>query len=432
MRRTWCVPVAVLVILAGCGEDPIPKGGFEVVAHHPIGARGMNSALAVAGNTVYVGSRIDNQGIAILDVSDPANATLIGEIPGRNAMSSRELRAIDDLNLLVVLAIRCDPDLHGCSEQGGDIESIQLFDITNRAAPVQVGNFPITGSGLRPKGPHEFYLRRDGNRVLLFVASPPVVVDVLDVTDPAAPALVVSWNPMIRSQGLDDIMHSVSMNDDGSRLYLSHQLSGLLIADATALPEITLLTSSETALDFSPPGTVGPHSTVQVPGRDVVVVTEEVYPPPYGTGCPWGALRTVDVSDPAAPKLLATLGVAENDPLLCETGTFDRVTFTAHNATATRDLAFVTWHAAGLQVIDIADAARPRILGELRPEPLAAVTNEDPGLGGNPVEMWSYPVIRDGLIYVIDVRNGLYILRYHGLHEEQVRDEAFLEGNSNL
>jgi hypothetical protein len=332
-----------------------------------------------------------------------------------------------------VLAIRCDPMLHGCAEQGGEPESIQLWDITNRAAPVQVGDVPIAGGSVfNPKGPHEFYLRRDGARVLLFVAAPPLHVDVLDVTTPSAPTLVVSWDPMIRSEGGDDIMHSVSMNDDGSKLYLSHQLTGLMVADVSALPAITLMTSSEAALDFSPPGTVGPHSTVQVPGRDVVVITEEVYPPPYGTGCPWGKLRTADVSDPAAPVLLAELGVAENDPALCETGTFDLVTYTAHNTTATRDLAFVTWHAAGLQAIDISDAARPRILGELRPEPLATVTNEDPGLGGDPVEMWSYPVIKDGLIYVIDVRNGLYILRYRGHHEEQVTEETFLEGNSNL
>jgi hypothetical protein len=46
--------------------------------------------------------------------------------------------------------------------------------------------------------------------------------------------------------------------------------------------------------------------------------------------------------------------------------------------------------------------------------------------------MWSYPVIKDGLIYVVDVRNGLYILRYTGLWEEQVAGEEFLEGNSNL
>jgi len=33
---------------------------------------------------------------------------------------------------------------------------------------------------------------------------------------------------------------------------------------------------------------------------------------------------------------------------------------------------------------------------------------------------------------VVDVRNGLYVLRYHGPWAEQVAAESFLEGNSNL
>ena len=46
--------------------------------------------------------------------------------------------------------------------------------------------------------------------------------------------------------------------------------------------------------------------------------------------------------------------------------------------------------------------------------------------------MWSYPIIKDGLIYVVDVRNGLYILKYHGPFEQEVTEIRFLEGNSNL
>jgi hypothetical protein len=40
--------------------------------------------------------------------------------------------------------------------------------------------------------------------------------------------------------------------------------------------------------------------------------------------------------------------------------------------------------------------------------------------------------VRDGLIYVSDINQGLYVLRYGGPHQEQVARVAFAEGNSNL
>lgn len=49
----------------------------------------------------------------------------------------------------------------------------------------------------------------------------------------------------------------------------------------------------------------------------------------------------------------------------------------------------------------------------------------------NRVVMWSYPMIRKGLIYVVDIRNGPYILRYTGPNARAVADIAYLEGNSN-
>jgi hypothetical protein len=68
------------------------------------------------------------------------------------------------------------------------------------------------------------------------------------------------------------------------------------------------------------------------------------------------------------------------------------------------------------------------------PQPLAAVQTEDPALssGRDKVVMWSYPIVQDGLIYLIDLRNGLYILRYRGPCEEEIGSVGFLEGNSNL
>lgn len=38
---------------------------------------------------------------------------------------------------------------------------------------------------------------------------------------------------------------------------------------------------------------------------------------------------------------------------------------------------------------------------------------------------------QDGLIYVVDLRNGLYVRRYKGRFEREVERIEFLEGNSN-
>lgn len=422
----------VLAALAGCGgSDPEVASRFEIVGHADLGARGMSSALAIAGDTIYVGSRIDQKPILILDL---ATLAVVGEIPGTLGMSSRELRAVD--NTLVVLNLQCSPDLHGCAATGRLTENIQLWDITNRRAPVLAATYNITsGSPVFSRGPHEMYLQK-GATTLLHVAAPGASpsYEIVDITNPAMPARLVGWDPRmagLKPSGQDDILHSIALSTDGTRAYLSHQLSGLLVADVGSLPAVGLMTPPASAFDWAPPGAMGPHSAVEIPGTHVLVVTEEVYPMPFGAGCPWGHLRIVDAEDPAALKLLSEVKLAENDPAQCATAPA-RTAFTAHNATVTSEVAFVTWYAGGLVAIDVRNPKKPKIVAELRPEPLPSVQVEDPGLGGNPVEMWSYPIIKDGLLYVVDVRNGLYVLSYTGVGEQTVAAESFLEGNSNL
>jgi hypothetical protein len=93
-----------------------------------------------------------------------------------------------------------------------------------------------------------------------------------------------------------------------------------------------------------------------------------------------------------------------------------------------------SWHSGGEQAIDVSDPGQPTQAGWFSPTPLASVAIEDPALsrGPNKVVMWSYPIVRDGLIYVADIRNGLYVLGYTGPHAGEVDSLAFLEGNSNL
>jgi hypothetical protein len=438
--------ILVLVAAAACGDNLVPEldapepAAFEVVGHADLGARGMNAALAVAGDIVYVGSRNDQSGVAIVDVSNPRAPVVVGEIgpPDEHlpSMSSRELRAIPERNLLVVLNMVCSPALHGCAQTGGEFENLKFYDITDRRNPVLLGRHDVYGTLQRPRGPHEFFLRDDGTRVLVFIAAPPrgISFEVIDITDPATPVLVAQVNLFsagIVARDEETILHSVSISDDGRAAYLSHQNAGLLVADISALPALTLLTPPTAGLTWPPIESVGPHSAVPIPGRDVLVVTEEIYPMPFSTGCPWGHLRTVDVSDPVTPRILGEFKLPQNDPAYCAGNPVEDIAFTAHNTTTTPNLALVTWYSGGLLALDVSNPAAPTMLAQFLPTPLPSVAVEDPALGGNPVTMWSYPVLQDGLIYVTDIRNGLYILRYSGPHDGEIPAAGFREGNSS-
>jgi LVIVD repeat len=162
-----------------------------------------------------------------------------------------------------------------------------------------------------------------------------------------------------------------------------------------------------------------------VPGRNLLVVTDERYPP----ACPYGPARLVDISNPAQPRAVSTLAAPENDPATCRSSPAGA--YTSHNPTLTASLALISWYSSGLQVFDISDSANPQRLVEFRPQAVQP-GQRDPQLGATLAMTWSYPIVRDGLIYVADIDEGLYVLRYSGPHQDEVDQLAFSEGNSNL
>ncbi len=439
MRRS-AGGIALALAACGGGGGGTPDAGpaFEVVGHTDLGARGMNAALAVAGDTVYVGSRIDQKPIAIVDVSDPAAPDVVGEIGAPEealvGMTSRELRAIPDLDLLIVLNFPCSPELHGCTDPPAEGSNLRFYDISDRHAPALLSRYAFSpGSPLRPNTPHEMFVWTDGDRVLVHVATPANApeYEIVDASDPAAPVRMIAWDPIVDgglgiTRGDDNYLHSASVSADGKSAYFSHLQGGVFVVD---LETMSVVTEVAGIVDWSPPEPAGPHSAVPVPGRDLLVVTDEVYPPPWNTGCPYGWLRVVDISDPTTLVVTGELKLDENQPSFCDEAP-EGASFTAHNATTTAHLALVSWHSAGLIAVDLTDPAAPTALAAWRPDPIASVDVEDPGLGGDPVTVWSYPVIQDGLIYVIDIRNGLYVLRYTGPYAEELDVPGPVEGNS--
>ena len=442
LRRTPLV-AATLLALAGtlipadaAAPKPAPSRygttrGFEVLAQVGVGGRGNNSPVAVAGRCVYVGDRGDQYGIAIFDAANPRKPKQVGLIKPVPRLTQREMRADDALDLLVV---------ENLGTAGGFVGNIEIYDIRNCAKPVKLATYDTS-----PRPPHEFFLWRDPKRpgrVLLYVTftlfSPDL--EVLDITDPRAPKLVAAYDigvdiaqrPQAAPSSGSGYLHSISVSDDGTRAYMGTWDFGMYVADTSDLANaLPLAVIRPVGLPVEYDGNV--HGGVKVPGRPYVVMVEEGYAN-AGDGCPFGWLRMADITDPTLPKLAGEFKLQEND---CDRATALNGTFTAHNQTVFPNVALVPWYGGGLRAVDISNPKQPVEAGVFVPKPRFDPEQRDnrlyfPGAEADPWTgaMWSYPVVQNGLIYVVDIDLGLFILRYKGKHAAEVSRARFVEGNS--
>jgi hypothetical protein len=182
------------------------------------------------------------------------------------------------------------------------------------------------------------------------------------------------------------------------------------------------------------------HGGVKVPGKPYAVLVQEgyagVFTPGLATsGCPFGWLRMADLSVESAPRLIegAEFKLQEND---CARSRELNGTFTSHNQTVFPSVALVPWYGGGLRAVDISEPAKPVEAGAFVPKPTFQPDFRDNRLYFRSGErwtgaMWSYPVVQNGLIYVVDIDLGLFILRYTGKGAKEVSQAAFVEGNSS-
>jgi hypothetical protein len=471
------------VVVGPGGGTPGTSSNFQLVGHEPLFDRGMNAAPAVYGDFVYVGNRTDGSstcglgdprrgvepcphphpGILVVDASDPTDPQVVNEIgppfAGNVGETTRELRVWPEKELLIVLSFACSAQIHACP--GIPVApSFRFFDLSDPANPEFLSQYTPRQANGAIRTPHEFYLwvdPGDPDRALLWASTPTastnpdqanlVIYDISGVPDGGGVEIVAQGNWTQHFPGSNNRLHSMTPTPDGTVTHLAYLSAFYLALDTSEVAagnpppgEVISLNDNLLTPPENRPGWDNPnpgHSAVPFPGRPFVLITDEV----YGTftdpsfGCPWGWVHTLQGgSNFSRPRVIGEYLLPENSCPAPTQADQERAAYTAHNPTLTRNLALITWHSGGLQAIDIEDPARLQQTGWFSPTPLASVANEDPALsmGTNKVVMWSFPIVQDGLIYVIDIRNGLYILEYTGSRGAEVSSLSFLEGNSNL
>ena len=465
------------------------SGSIELVGHAdmtPPGATkplGNNGGVALVGHCAFVGRWHDytgENGIQIVDVADPADPHVVGSVPGSAIPDAvaREIRAIDLPGYKLLTAMTFSKYLDaGLTTAGQNAFYFWTFENGDCTKPVSAGRFDT-----RPFRGHEFFQwldpvhSVDGHpRILEFLTTPLSGTDVvvIDASKPQKAKFIGVFNsgmiPLSLTEanldpsipiGIGKYTHSISLTPDGKRAFVSHWDGGYFTADtstfaaATPIGVIRAAGLSSVPLVYPASGVGNTHSSVLSPDSNTVVVGDEVYV--TTDGCPFGWMHVLDAgSQTQRPSELAQFRLPENETINCGADGLvaDRNasgkpldgTFSMHNQTVTKRFVITSWYGGGVRVIDIGNRSAPAEAAFFVPKPIPEISSipdtPAPVYGKTEatdddwwVATWSYPVIRDGLIYVADVRSGLYILRATpgSALATDLAGFRFTDGNSNL
>ena len=378
-------PTGMLFLDVTDPGSPVPmgavrngEGGFDFGSH----IRDIAVLYSTGGRVHAVVA--GGQDAAILDVTDPARPVTVGRIQDGEG-------GFDAINLVFGMAVVGPPGGRTHLAMAGD-EGIQMVDVTDPLAPIPAGSIPNEEAGLVDPVVFE---SGDGRTYVLGVGGD--AIHVVDVTDPARPV------PAARIQDgedgfdtLDEVRQVEVFHTLGGRTYgMAGGDDGLQVVDVTdpAAPvAVGSLRDGEGGFNagwitgmaaFQPPGgrdyvLVADHHV----GVHVVDVTDPDVPAlaaglragmdgfellggahgiavfdaggrPYALMTGDRGIHTIDMSRPGEPRVAGTLkdGVEGYSQLAA----YDAVVFEAPGG----PYALVADYMAGLHVIDLADPHEP-------------------------------------------------------------------------
>jgi hypothetical protein len=366
---------------------------MRLVGHADLDGEGDLMHVNLRDGYAFLG-HMGERGTTILDVRDPSAPRFVTRIPSYPNTHGHKVQVVGDLLLINREKI---PRTTGPWTAG-----LEVWDVARPSEPRKVGWWPCGGKGVHRMTWWEGDLAwvtagfdDYSNQILV----------ALSLADPAMPTEIGRWwYPGMRvgagevpDWGDDwrvQLHHAVVRGD---RAYCAWWDKGFLVLDVADPSRPRLVSSLEFPHDVSR----AMHTAFPLPGRDLVVLTEERITP----GCEGVApnARIIDVSDETAPVVVSTFPVPEGD--FCARG----LRFGPHNVHEMRPGTFedgttihLTYFSAGIRVLDVADPRHPTEIAWYVP---------DAPPGQACIQLNDVLVGPDGLVYVTDrYAGGLYIL----------------------
>jgi hypothetical protein len=358
-------------------------------------------------------------GFSVVDVQDPRRPRPVAYVPPPPGTRTLHLQLSDGILIVTNEADNSASEKYldkaqyfgqQLGQDTGELAEfsagVRVYDVSVPARPVQAGFLPIPGFGV-----HRLWWA--GGRLATASAMPlgydDFILSVLDMSDPVAPRLLAHWAPdpapdPASGQGRMGLHHAIL---DGSLAYGAWRAGGLHIVETAAGPR--------------PVGSLSPqawgggntHTTLPLPGRDLVVLADESVQDHQADGD--RRIWLLDVADRSQPRIIGALPEPADHDFRAMGGVFG-----PHNLHENRqgtwqseDLIFATYQNAGVRVYDISDTAGPAEVAFLIPPPPAR--NVDPRASSALVPQTADLIVSaEGLVIASDLNAGISLMQFEG------------------
>jgi hypothetical protein len=365
-----------------------------------------------SGDALYVGhTGTSGAGTSILNVSDPSAPKLIAQWDAPEHTHNHKVQVANGL-----LLVNHERYPYKSSDSAGSHSAgLAIYDLDDPFHPRQLGFWHSGG-----KGVHRIVYT--GGRYAHLSATPEGFLDriwiVIDLSDPSHPREATRW--WVPGQRIDEEPAKADSTGEKHRVAAHHALI------ANGIAYLGYDDSNLVVLDVSDmtrPRKIGEctwgggatHTCLPLPGRDLLVVTDEQQND--GPGAPERRIHLLDIKDPSSPRYLRALPApdASYDSLPLRFGPHC-LHENQPGAFASERIVFASYFSAGVRVYDLADPHDPKEIAHWVPEPTSP---------GQTIQINDLFVDSDNLIWATERHeSGVFVLKAEGELAEHMRNSS--------